>query len=97
MKLTWTFYSKTNQPITLTVIYVLELDKHSLEHGGFLDTDSNRAYVDWATFRRFDDASIKVRKDAFARLKRIIKNEEVRIGNALLKFDTEAPKSPSNG
>ncbi|MGM9509186.1 hypothetical protein ACS5NO_15735 [Larkinella sp. GY13] len=89
MKLTWTFYSKTNQPITLTVIYVLELDKHQLEYGGFLDTDSNRAYVDWATFKRFDDASIKVRKDAFARLKRITKKEDMMLGDALVRFTPE--------
>jgi hypothetical protein len=91
MKLTWTFYSKTNQPITLTVIYVLELDKHKLEYGGFLDTESNRAYVDWATFKRFDDASIKVRKDAFGRLKRVTQQEEVKLGNALIRFDPENP------
>ncbi|GAB3918247.1 hypothetical protein [Larkinella terrae] len=92
MKLTWTFYSKTNQPITLTVIYVLELDRHNLEYGGFLDSESNRAYVDWKTFKRFDDASVKVRKDAFAQLVRITRKEEVRIGNALITFDPEMPK-----
>ncbi|KAA9349318.1 hypothetical protein [Larkinella humicola] len=89
MKLTWTFYSKTNQPITLTVIYVLELDKHQLEYGGFLDTDANRAYVDWATFKRFDDASIKVRKDAFARLKRVTKKEDGMLGDARVRFTPE--------
>ncbi|RRB00872.1 hypothetical protein [Larkinella rosea] len=89
MKLTWTFYSKTNQPITLTVVYVPELDRHPLESGGFLDIESNRAYVDWATFKRFDDASIQVRKDAFGRLVRVTKNEEVKLGNALVRFDPE--------
>ncbi|MGV3558926.1 hypothetical protein [Larkinella arboricola] len=80
MKLTWTFYSKTEPAITLTVIYVSELDHHQLEYGGFLDQESNRAYVDWATFRRFDDTSVKVRKDAFARLKRITHKEALTLG-----------------
>ncbi|GAB3254388.1 hypothetical protein GCM10027347_14810 [Larkinella harenae] len=79
MKLTWTFYSKTEPAITLTVIYVSTLDPHQLEHGGFLDQESNRAYVDWVTFKRFDDASVKVRRDAFARLKRITKKEATRL------------------
>lgn len=79
MKLTWTFYSKTHESITLTVIYVLELDRHQLDHGGFLDSESNRAYVDWVTFKRFDDPSVEVRKDAFARLKRISKQEAARL------------------
>lgn len=92
MKLTWTFYSKTNQPITLTVVFVPELDQHKLEYGGFLDIESNRAYVDWATFKRFDDASIKVRKDAFERLVRVTKNEEIKLGNSLMRFDPEVRK-----
>ncbi|GAB3891708.1 hypothetical protein GCM10028803_03800 [Larkinella knui] len=92
MKLTWTFYSKTNEPITLTVIYVLDLDKHNLEYGGFLDIESNRAYVDWVTFKRFDDASIQVRKDAFGRLQRITKNEEVKLGDARVVFEPDVAK-----
>ncbi|MFD1141528.1 hypothetical protein ACFQ4C_10435 [Larkinella insperata] len=80
MKLTWTFYSKTEPAITLTVFYVAELDRHQLEYGGFLDPESNRAYVDWVTFKRFDDASVKGRKDAFARLRRISNQEARKLG-----------------
>ncbi|MFC5411748.1 hypothetical protein ACFPMF_20670 [Larkinella bovis] len=93
MKLTWTFYSKTHEPITLTVVYVTELDAHQLESGGFLDSEANRAYVDWQTFKRFDDASVKVRKEAFSRLLRIAPQEEVNVGTARFRFDSEAPVS----
>ncbi|WP_020597893.1 hypothetical protein [Spirosoma panaciterrae] len=71
MKLTWTFYPKNEPSISLEVNYVPELDGKDLEGGGFLHISTNRAFVNWITFRRFDEASVKSRKDAFARLIRI--------------------------
>ncbi|MEZ0538953.1 hypothetical protein [Fibrella arboris] len=70
MKLTWTFYPQPRVSVTLTVVYVPELDTRQLESGGFLDTETNYAYVDWVTFRRFDEADVKGRRDAFSRLTR---------------------------
>ena len=77
MKLTWTFYPKPGISVSLTVIYVPELDDEKLQSGGFLDTDSNSAYVDWATYRRFDDADVKGRRDAFQRLTHLAKSGPV--------------------
>lgn len=77
MKLTWTFYPKNEPSISLEVIYVPELDERELEGGGFLHVASNRAFVNWLTFRRFDDSSVTARKDAFARLVRIETPEPV--------------------
>lgn len=68
MRLTWSFYPKNQPSVTLTVIYVPELDPEKLVSGGYLDTPNNVAYVDWATFRRFDSADLASRKDAFQQL-----------------------------
>ena len=68
MRLTWTFYPQPGLSVSLTVIYVPELDEEKLASGGFLDTNANRAYVDWKTYRRFDDADVKSRRDAFQQL-----------------------------
>lgn len=72
MKLSWTFYPKGEAAITLTVLYVPELDGKALKGGGILDVDQNTAYVDWATYKRFDDASVENRKDAYNRLTRLV-------------------------
>lgn len=69
MKLSWTFYPKGEmQSVTLTVVYVPELDAKPIAGGGFLHQASNTAYVDWATYKRFDTTDLAGRKDAFQRL-----------------------------
>ena len=73
MKLSWTFYPKGEKAVTLDVVYVPELDKHRLEGGGYLHVDTNTAFVNWDTYRRFDEAAIESRTDAFARLVRLNK------------------------
>ncbi|GAB3012919.1 hypothetical protein [Spirosoma pulveris] len=71
MKLSWTFYPKGEAAITLTVVYKPELDGMAVGGGGILDVDQNTAYVDWATYKRFDDSSVESRKDAYNRLTRL--------------------------
>jgi hypothetical protein len=69
MTLTWTFYPKHEaHSVTLTIVYVPELDAKKLPSGGFLALDTNTAYVDWTTYKRFDTADVEGRKDAFKRL-----------------------------
>ncbi|MEZ0487089.1 hypothetical protein [Fibrella aquatica] len=68
MKLTWTFYPKPGLSVSLTVCYVPELDRERLASGGYLDADTNTAYVDWTTYRRFDDVDVSGRRDAFQQL-----------------------------
>ncbi len=88
MKLTWTFYPKPGTSVSLTVIYVPELDEEKLQSGGFLDIDRNRAYVDWATYRRFDDADVKARRDAFQRLTHLAASGRVSFpAGKVLSFD----------
>jgi hypothetical protein len=70
VKLTWTFYPKYEPRITLSVVYVPEIDKTG--KWGFLHVDSNRAWVCWECFKVFDRGDIKAKKDAFSRL---IRNE----------------------
>jgi 23S rRNA C2498 (ribose-2'-O)-methylase RlmM len=70
MKLTWTFYPKYEPRITLSVVYVPEIDK--TEKWGFLHVESNQAWVCWECFKVFDRGDIKAKKDAFSRL---IRNE----------------------
>ena len=77
MRLTWTFYTKDKQCITLTVIYVPELDQQQLSSGGYLDVAANCAYVNWETYGQFNDASVETRRDAFARLTRMSQSNEV--------------------
>ncbi|GAB4033342.1 hypothetical protein [Spirosoma gilvum] len=72
MKLTWTFYPKgALQSVTLTVIYVPELDGQQQSTGGFLEQETNTAFVDWVTYKRFDGPDVAGRRDAFQRLTRI--------------------------
>ncbi|MBO0950086.1 hypothetical protein [Fibrella forsythiae] len=68
MKLTWTFYPQPGVSVSLTVIYVPELDDERLPSGGFFNAETNTAYVDWATYRRFDDVDVKGRREAFQQL-----------------------------
>ncbi len=79
MKLTWTFYPQPGISVSLTVIYVPELDEERLESGGFLDRDRNNAYVDWPTYRRFDEADVQSRRDAFQRLTPLTPTDSVRL------------------
>ncbi|MVM33484.1 hypothetical protein GO755_25835 [Spirosoma sp. HMF4905] len=77
MKLTWTFYPKgETESVTLTVVYTPELDAEKIASGGFLHKHTNTAYVDWATYKRFDTADVEGRKDAFQRLTPISKGIE---------------------
>lgn len=70
MKLNWIF-SVSGEIVSLTVIYLPGLDAEQFPSGGFLHVPTNVAYVDWTTFKRFDDYHIKGRKDAFQKLTRI--------------------------
>lgn len=69
MKLTWTFYPKFENPITLSVTYLPRLDKTG--EWGFLEVESNHAWVCWDCFRIFDKGDLKAKKDAFERLLRV--------------------------
>jgi hypothetical protein len=86
MTITWTFKPGTSDMITLTIKYLPELDKHELKGGGFLDTNSNTAYVNWSTYRQFDQADIKARKDAYGRLVRLSKGGGVKLGNQIINL-----------
>ena len=79
MKLTWTFYPKNNdgKSVTLTVIYVPELDGEKLPSGGFL-TMNNVAYVDWTTYKLFDHQDLQARQHAFGKLVAISKPNDMR-------------------
>lgn len=79
MKITWTFYPKNNEgrSVSLTVIYVPELDVEALPAGGFL-TPNNVAYVDWTTYRLFDNRDLQARQHAFGKLLRISESEPIR-------------------
>jgi 23S rRNA C2498 (ribose-2'-O)-methylase RlmM len=70
MKLTWTFYPKYEPRITLSVVYVPEIDKTG--KWGFLHVESNQAWVCWECFKVFDRGDVKAKKEAFGRL---IRNE----------------------
>lgn len=95
-KLSWTFYPKHQQAVTLEVIYVPALDSHRLAHGGYLDVDRNYAYVDWVTYKRFDDASLEGRKDAFQKLMPLSK-EGVELGSEVSQFnDKQSDSTPLN-
>ena len=84
MKLTWTFYPKgESESITLTVVYVPELDQVNLTNGGYLAINSNTAYVDWNTYKRFDTSDIEGRRDAFRRLVPVEKFDETIIKGSL--------------
>lgn len=87
MKLTWTFYPKgENQSVTLTVVYVPELDAQNLSFGGFLAININTAFVDWTTYKRFNTADVDARKDAYQRLTPIKKGSEVVLNGKRIGF-----------
>ncbi|GAB2538055.1 hypothetical protein [Spirosoma aerophilum] len=87
MTLTWTFYPKyEGQSITLTVVYIPSLDNKKLEGGGYLIINTNTAYVDWTTYKRFDSADVENRKDAFNHLIAIDQEEDF--------FDQNRPEFP---
>lgn len=69
MKLTWTFYPKGQPGITLTVLYVPGLD--TLPLAGYLEVDTNTAYVNWANFRIFDTGDQATKKALFGELTRV--------------------------
>ena len=89
MKLTWTYYPKgETQSVSLTVIYVPELDKRTLSSGGYLDDTQNIAYVNWETYRRFDSADLQSRQDAFRRLVVLSENDGIRLDEGTPNFPT---------
>jgi len=69
MKLTWTFYPKGQPSITLTVVYVPQLD--ALSAAGYLEVDTNTAYVSWSSFRIFNSSDQATKKSLFESLTRI--------------------------
>ena len=69
MKLTWTFYPKGQPSITLTVVYVPRLD--AVPVAGYLDVDTNTAFVNWATFQMFNSTDQVSKKAVFASLVRM--------------------------
>ena len=69
MKLTWTFYPKGQPSITLTVLYVPELD--ALPDTGYLEVGTNTAYVSWSSFRIFDRGDQSTKKALFSSLTRV--------------------------
>lgn len=69
MKLTWTFYPKGEPSITLAVVYVPQLDAFSA--AGYLEVDTNTAYVNWANFRTFDSTDQSAKKALFGSLIRV--------------------------
>jgi hypothetical protein len=74
MKITWTFYSKNQPSVSLTVIYTPSLDHES--EPGFLIVEANTAYVDWNSFRIFDSTDAQAKKNLFASLTRIDANSD---------------------
>ena len=69
MKLTWTFYPKGQPVVTLSVVYVPELDAPNAV--GFLETETNTAYVNWDSFRVFDKGSTVEKRALFGALIRL--------------------------
>lgn len=69
MKLTWTFYPKGQPSITLTVLYVPGLDASPT--AGYLEVDTNTAYVSWASFRVFNAGNQADKKALFGSLTRV--------------------------
>ena len=69
MKLTWTFYPKGQPSITLTVVYVPRLD--ALPATGYLDVDTNTAYVNWSSFRVFNTGDPVSKRALFGSLTRV--------------------------
>ena len=100
MKLSWTYYPKgESKSVTLTVLYLPQLDKFNLPRGGFL-TLNNTAYVDWMTYKIFDTGELKARQFAFAELVRIENENGVNIQGEFIRFakaDAELRDDALNG
>lgn len=77
MKITFSYYPRGEPPVHLTIVYVPKLDEHKLKFGGFIDTETNTALVDWQTLKIFKDGEIKDKKIAFANLKPISEQEKL--------------------
>ncbi|MFD2937170.1 hypothetical protein [Spirosoma flavum] len=75
MKLTWTFYPKGQPSITLTVVYLPQLDAISVT--GYLEVDTNTAYVGWANFRIFNTSDQTTKKALFGSLTRVNKFDPI--------------------
>ncbi|AEI47632.1 hypothetical protein [Runella slithyformis] len=88
MKLTWTFYPRHQDSVTLTVVYVPELDNHHLPKGGFLYEPTNTAYVNYDSYRCFDKGDTKMKQDAFGQLIRIPEPKAVLPNALLIEFKT---------
>lgn len=73
MKLTWTFYPKGQPSVTLTVVYRPELDHTS--QAGYLETETNTAFVSWDCFRIFDRGSQVDKKALFESLSRFSRDD----------------------
>ena len=85
MKLTWTFFPKGEEnSVTLSVVYVPELDGENLPNGGFLKRETNVAYVDWITYKRFDSADLEGRRDTFQRLIAISNGGEIWLPSGII-------------
>ncbi len=82
MRITWTFYPKYEQKITLSVTYLPSMDKP--DTWGFLHVESNQAWVCWECFKVFNQGEVNAKKDAFARL---IQVTDVREGFRLFQIE----------
>ena len=69
MKLTWTFYPRGQPSIALTVVYVPKLDNVPVT--GYLDVDTNTAFVNWANFQVFNSTDQVSKKALFGALVRV--------------------------
>ncbi|MEO6282171.1 MAG: hypothetical protein ABIN80_22970 [Dyadobacter sp.] len=69
MVLTWTFYPRHSERISLKVTYLPKLDKPGV--WGFLHVDSNHAWVSWDCFKIFDSGDTRAKREAFERMSRI--------------------------
>lgn len=69
MVVTWTFYPKYGERVSLEVTYLPKLDKPGT--WGFLHVDANKAWVCWDCFKAFDRGDLQAKKDAFTRLARL--------------------------
>jgi hypothetical protein len=66
MKLTWTFYPRGQPSISLTVVYIPKLDDVPVV--GYLDVDTNTAFVNWANFQVFNSTDQVSKKALFESL-----------------------------
>jgi hypothetical protein len=71
MRLTWTFYPNGQPSVTLTVIYVPRLDGPDNQLTGYLEVDTNTAYVNWSGFRIFNSDDQPTKRALFESLTRV--------------------------